>query len=476
MAIPTTAPAEQSHGRMEASPAAEMAGHHRRGGEKSKRSGSVKFGVFVGLIAAIVGGSYAVLGKEKTNEKLHQGYRFVKDQVAGPEHHPISDVPPPKSAGPFTGTIRVTEEERKAIGFRILPVAAQTEPIKLELNGTTDYDQNTLNKVRPRFDNALIEKVHVSVGQHVKKGEPLVDLKSTDLAQAKTDCRTKFVQWDHDHKYLIAREPLAKEGRITQIIWTDTQNDEKKSRLDYLVSRDKLAIYGMTSEQIDKLLEGLGDDKKKALEAADNTQDIARMTMVSPIDGMVVERDVVTGNYYDQKDILLTLSPMDQLWVWGNVFESDQDKVHINQKWEIVLPFTNERFEGKVESISNGVDPETRTLRIRASIPNPGNTLKARMLVRAILQIAPLPGDTVIPRNALSVINGDYYAFVQKGASDEDGNLFERRKLEIEQENHDAVIVKKGLKVGERVVSIGSLILSQLFEDQSTGETGMPLQ
>ena len=115
------------------------------------------------------------------------------------------------------------------------------------------------------------------------------------------------------------------------------------------------------------------------------------MTMVSPIDGVVVERDVVSGNFYDQKDILLTLSPMDQLWVWGNVFESDQDKVHIGQKWEIVLPFTNEKFEGKVESIANGVDPETRTLRIRASIPNPGKTLKARMLVRAILQIAPLP-------------------------------------------------------------------------------------
>ena len=46
------------------------------------------------------------------------------------------------------------------------------------------------------------------------------------------------------------------------------------------------------------------------------------------------------------------------------------------------------------------------------------------MLVRAILQIAPLPGDTVIPRNALSVINGEYYAFVQKGDSGEDADLF----------------------------------------------------
>jgi len=476
MAIPTTAPIEQVHGRAEASPAADPARHPRRPEEKRKRPAPVKSLVTLAVIAAVVGGTYAVLGKERANERFLQAYHLVKEKVAGPEHHPVADAPPPKPAESFNGIIKVTAEERKTIGFRIIPVAAQNEPIKLELNGTTDYDQNTLNKVRPRFDNALIEKVFVSVGQAVKKGDPLVELKSTDLAQAKTDLRTKYVQWDHDHKYLMAREPLAKEGRITQIIWTDTQNDEKKSRLDYLVSRDKLAIYGMTSEQIDKLLEGLGDDKKKALEADDNTQDIARMTMVSPIDGVVVERDVVTGNYYDQKDILLTLSPMDQLWVWGNVFESDQDKVHIRQKWEIVLPFTNERFEGKVESIANGVDPETRTLRIRASIPNPTNTLKARMLVRAILQIAPLPGDTVIPRNALSVVNGEYYAFIQKGEAGEDADLFERRKLEIEQENHDAVIVKKGLKVGDRVVSNGSLILAQMYEDQSTVDSGLPPQ
>ena len=475
MATQTTVPVEPGHLKAEASPTAEIPRAHRRAERKKRGSGPWKFLIFVAVLAAAGGGAYAYLGKEVATEKALQAYHFLKTQVTGPTHVPVVDIPPEPRV-PFTGVVTISEEKRKMSGFRIMPVKPQTEPIKLELNGTTDYDLNTLNKVRPRFDNALVEKVFVEVNQTVKKGDPLFEVKSADLAQAKTDCRTKHVQWDHDHKYLLAREPLAKEGRITQIIWTDTQNDEKKSRLDYFVSRDKLAIYGMTSQQIDQLLEGLGDDKKKALEAEDNTQDISRMTVVSPVDGVVVERDAVPGNYYDQKDLLLTISPMTQLWVWGNVFESDQDKVHINQKWEIVLPFTNERFEGKVQSVSNGVDPDTRTLRIRASIPNPGHTLKARMLVRAILQIAPLPGDTVIPRNALAVIGGEYYAFVQKGESGPEADQFERRKLEIEQENHDEVVVKKGLKAGDRVVSNGSLILSQMFEDQSTVDSGLPLQ
>ena len=314
----------------------------------------------------------------------------------------------------------------------------------------------------------------VSGGQSVKKGDPLLILKSADLAAAKNDCRTKFVQWDHDHKNLVAREPLAKDGLITRILWTDTQNDEKKSRLDYLVARDKLATYGMTGEQIDELLEGLSDDRKKALAAVDHTQDIAHMTVLSPIDGVVVERDAVPGNFYDMTNILLVVSPMTELWVWGNVFESDQDKVHIGQNWDILLQFSRQKFPAKVESIANGVDPETRALRIRASIPNAGRDLKARMLVRAILQVPPLPGDTVIPREALSVVNGESYAFVQKGASGPDADLFERRKVEIEQESSDVVVVKKGLKAGERVVGIGSLILSQMFEDRSVVDGGVP--
>jgi cobalt-zinc-cadmium efflux system membrane fusion protein len=98
------------------------------------------------------------------------------------------------------------------------------------------------------------------------------------------------------------------------------------------------------------------------------------------------------------------------------------------------------------------------------------------MLVRAILLIPPMPEDTIIPRNALSVINGEYYAFVEKGSAGADADLFERRKLEIEQENTDLVVVKKGLKAGENVVSNGSLILSQMYEDQSTVDSGLPVQ
>ncbi len=468
---------EPVHGKGEPVHAAEAARSVRRS-PKRRGMGIVKFLVFLLILGGAGGGAYAYLGKEKATEKFHEAVHYVKGHVLGATGPaPLPEPASSKPKGPWNGLVEVSEPDRLMSGFRLIPVLPQTQPIRLELPGTTDYDLNTLVKVRPRFDNVLVDKVFVMIGKTVKKGDPLFEIRSSELAQAKTDCQTKYVQWDHDHKYLDSRAPLAKEGRITHIIWTDTQNDEKKSRLDYAVSRNKLATYGMTNEQIDKLLEGLiTDDIKKAREVDDNTQDTSRMTICSPIDGVVVERDVVPGNFYDQANLLLTLSPMDKIWVHGNVFESDQDKVHLGQKWDIMFQYTNETFEAKVEQIDNGVDPETRTLQIRASIPNPAKNLKARMLVRATLQIDPLQGDTVIPRNALSVINGEFYAFVQKGREGKDADLFERRKLEIEQESSDQVVVKKGLKAGETVVSNGSLILSQMYEDLSTVDTGQPIR
>jgi cobalt-zinc-cadmium efflux system membrane fusion protein len=72
-------------------------------------------------------------------------------------------------------------------------------------------------------------------------------------------------------------------------------------------------------------------------------------------------------------------------------------------------------------------------------------------------------------------MNGNEFAFVRKSASDSKGpELFERRKIVVGEERDDHVVVKDGLKASEVVASNGSLILSQLFEEQQMVATGLP--
>jgi cobalt-zinc-cadmium efflux system membrane fusion protein len=436
------------------------------------------------LMAAVVAiaGAVIIRGPKHAGADARQFVNRVYHFVAGPEHRtppPLADTPPPRRSGDY---IEVAPEQREAIGMQTVTVRAQTDFLHLELTGTTDFDQNTLAKVRPLFD-ARVTQVFKSTGQPVKKGDPLVEIYSTTMAQAKADYRTKYGQWVHDKKLVESRRQLALDKQLTNVAWVDTLVAELTSRVNYLAAEDKLITYGIPLDEIKRLRVDLLDEVK-AVEAgkdpakdpahSSDMQDISKLIIRAPIDGVIVERDVVSGNFYDDMAVLMVISPMERLWVWGNVYEKDQEQVHLGQSWEITFPYLdNMKVEGRVEHISAKVDPNTRTLKIRASIPNVNKQLKAEQLVKAVLNIPPVPGQTVIPRNALVVINGVNTCFVQLP---DNPNRFLWRKVEVDQENHDFVVVRSGLAPGEKVVTNGSLILAQLYEDESTVTTGMPLQ
>lgn len=445
----------------------------------SRRGRLVKAGLIVAAVLALAG-FVIVRGPERSKEDARSLFGQVYHFVAGPPHKsppPLAEAPPRRK---FNGLITVSKEQREAVGMQIVTVEAQTKPVMLELTGTTDFDQNTLAKVRPLFD-ARVTQVFRSTGQPVKKGDPLVEIDSTTMAQAKADYRTKYGQWVHDKKLVESRRSLAADRTVANVLWVDTLVAELTSRVNYLAAEDKLVTYGIPEEEIKRLQVDLMDEVKE-IEAGGglakahdgDMKKISKLIVRAPIDGMIVERDVVSGNFYDDMAVLMVISPMEKLWVWGNVYEKDQDQVHLGQTWNIYFPYLdNLKVKGTVEHIAAKVDPTTRTLKIRASITNPKKELKAEQLVKAVLEIPPVPGHTVIPRNALAAINGENCCFVQ---SPDNPDTFQRKLIDVDQENHDIVVVRGGLSPGEKVVTTGSLILSQLYEDDSTVSSGMPLQ
>ena len=136
----------------------------------------------------------------------------------------MADTTPPP---PWDGFVRVKTDQAKTIGLLVVSVRPQTEPIRLPLMGRTDYDPNTHTKIRPRFDT-LVEKVLAERGQVVEKGAPLVDLFSTELAAAKNDFQTAYVQWQHDQR-LLKMEKLLREKANVGAAVDRCQNDESKS-------------------------------------------------------------------------------------------------------------------------------------------------------------------------------------------------------------------------------------------------------
>ena len=79
-------------------------------------------------------------------------------------------------------------------------------------------------------------------------------------------------------------------------------------------------------------------------------------------------------------------------------------------------------IQGHVDYVAPEVSKDTRAVKIRATIPNPDARLKSDMLVKAMLEIPPVPGQTVIPRISMVALSGGEYVFVKvPGVSSEKG-------------------------------------------------------
>jgi cobalt-zinc-cadmium efflux system membrane fusion protein len=383
--------------------------------------------------------------------------------------HSSGDGPEPQAAAPaapaddsgghaaWDGSVTFSAAQQKAIGVRTVAVVAQEEPLELELQGKTEYNPDTLVKIRPRFD-ALVLAVHATVGQRVKKGDPLVDLYSVRLAEAKLEYESKQSQAEHDRQIAMHQRDLVAKGVIpdSSRVLLDAINLERRSLLEFKLARDELEVFGVPQEEIATVHEETGTEK-------------AKMTLRAPSAGTIVARDVAVGNIYDPRDTLLTVASIEELWVWGSVYERDLANVRQGLQWEVHFPFTRESVSGTVQYVSNQVDPQTHAVRIRGSIPNADGHFKSDQLVRVIVKCPPRTGNTVIPRRAVVTNAGDCFVFVQRPAA---SDTFERRLVELEHEFSDHVIVASGLQPGEFVVTTGSLVMTQVYEDRLAVETG----
>jgi RNA polymerase sigma factor (sigma-70 family) len=259
-------------------------------------------------------------------------------------------------------------------------VGPRAEPDTLEVAGRTAYDPDTLIKVRSRFD-ASVERVYAVLGQKVSKGDKLADLHSNDLAATKSDYRSKYVQWKHDNNLLNVRRDLVKTGAISKQEFIDTQDKEKKSKLDYILAEDKLRVFKVPEDEIKALIKGLENrpDKVQPPGRVDG-----KMTLLSPADGFVIERGAIAGNHYKTSDTLMVIAPLDHLWVWADVPEKYLDPVKVGRGCEVKVPGIDTTFRGKVEAVFR-VDPVDHRVRIRTTIPNPGGRLKSDSWVRVVL-------------------------------------------------------------------------------------------
>ena len=258
--------------------------------------------------------------------------------------------------------------------------------------------------------SGIVKKLYVDYGDHVKQGEILAELDKVQLeasvraseanyqaAQAARDSavasleRSKVDAEGPDVPFLKLNmgraEQMYNDGVMAKSLVEDAEKNYQMA-LNKQVSAQRTLI--VAKAEIAKA-EAQVAQAKAALENAE--EDLRNSTIMSPIDGLVLSRDVNVGDAVSsilvlgsQATLLFTLGDISEVYVQGKVDEADIGKVYLNQPARIVVEaFKDKKFTGKVTKISPlGKEKDNvTTFEVRVSISNPTGELKANMSANA---------------------------------------------------------------------------------------------
>ena len=172
--------------------------------------------------------------------------------------------------------------------------------------------------------------------------------------------------------------------------------------------------------------------------------------------GSVIDLAVAPGAYWnDATAALMTVADLRTVWVTANVPEKDTSLVAKGQAVDVVFSaYPGEVFKGQVLFVSDVLDPDTRRTKVRTAFQNPDIRLKPGMFANVSF-FAPKRTMPVVPTTALILKNDADRVFVEVAPW-----TFEPRSIEIDFQQGNQVIVKSGLKAGDRVVVKGGVLLN----------------
>ena len=185
--------------------------------------------------------------------------------------------------------------------------------------------------------------------------------------------------------------------------------------------------------------------------------------VVSPLDGVVLDRSVTVGQTIDPSVRLFRVADLTHLLAQAEVHEADLAKVRRGQLARIrVLPFPDQVYSGRVVRLADAIDPERRTLLVWIEVQNtPDRRLKPEMFAQVDLVVARLSSAVVVPNEAVQMNGPERFVFVQNGES------FVRQNVVVGERDDRYTAILSGLVPGDEVVTVGAVELRTLSSQPS---------
>jgi len=296
-------------------------------------------------------------------------------------------------------------------------VSVQSGPLNesLEAIGTLEADESV--DIKPEVDGE-ITSIHLTEGASVKKGALLFQIDESKQAATVAEAEADY---NYAKETMHRSDTLLTDGTISQQEHDQTQASFKRTDAALHLARKRMTEY----------------------------------TITAPFDGILGHRSVSVGQYVTPQTILISLYSMDRMKLGFSVPERYAARVHPGQTLRLkVAAFGDEEFSGEIYLVEPQVDMATRSIQVRAYIPNADHRLKPGMFANLRLSVGTKSNALTLAEECLFPHSGGFAVYRSNNG------IAELVPVETGLRMAGVVEILHGLKAGDQIARSGNLRLS----------------
>ncbi len=323
------------------------------------------------------------------------------------------------AAGDEKMPVVLDADAARRIGVVLTPVEFRPLLGSIQAVGTVVYDETRLATVNPKTEG-WVEHLYVDfTGAPVRKGEPLLEVYSPALVSAQEE--------------LILAHRLVRGATAGRAL---------RNAQELLASaRRRLAYWDVSEDEIREIEER--DEPAKTI------------TLRSPADGIVVEKNIVQGDRIVAGMTLYRIADLSRVWIEAEVFEKDVALVRVGQQATVSFEaYPGRVFTGRITYAYPTMSMQSRTARVRLELPNSDLGLKPGMYAQIALESLESEPTLVLPRSAVIATGERTLVFVQGDS----GELLPREVIPG-RTSGQFIQILSGVNVGELVVSSAAFLV-----------------
>ena len=332
--------------------------------------------------------------------------------------------------------IQLTPQRMQSIGVVLGKVESKSVTSDLRFYGNVEVDERRQAYVQTRFSGWIRKVYGDATGNFIGKGQPLFTIYSPDLVST-------------EQEYLLAKK---NSESLQQSAVSGVATGASSL---FSAAKERLLQWEVSPGEIEKL-----DQGGKA---------ITDLTIYSPVSGYITDKKALPNMYVQPDTMLYTIADLSDVWVLAQVFQSDAGKVKPGDPAEVTVDaYPGKVFNGRVEYILPQLDMNTRTLPVRLVFPNPGLKLRPGMYTNVRVKL-PMGPQLIVPASAAFHSGTKNLVFLYRG----DGNI-EPREVEFGPQVGDQIIVSKGIKAGEEIVTSANFLIDSEAQLQAAAGAFVP--